>query len=70
MNRSYVSSSNLRAVGYDHDSSVLEVEFHNGYIYQYRGVPSFVYSSLMNASSKGQYFNGFIRDRYPYRKVR
>ncbi|MBD9165871.1 MAG: KTSC domain-containing protein [Parabacteroides johnsonii] len=70
MNRNYVSSSNLRSVGYDQDSRILEVQFHNGHVYQYRGVPLSVYSSLMSASSKGQYFNGFIRDRYPCRKVR
>lgn len=70
MIRNYVSSSNLQSVGYDRDSSILEVKFHNGHVYQYRGVPSLVYASLMNASSKGQFFNGHIRDRYPYRKIR
>lgn len=39
MNRNPVSSSNVKSVGYDSESSRLEVEFHHGGIYQYYGVP-------------------------------
>ena len=70
MNRQPVTSSNLRSVGYDSTSQVLEIEFHSGGIYQYLNVPSNVHSSLLTAGSKGSYFQTFIKDRYAYRKIR
>jgi hypothetical protein len=69
MKRQFVSSSNLRSVGYDMDSHVLEIEFHNGGIYQYFGVPLSVYDALMSAASHGKYFHRNIRNRYSYAKV-
>ncbi|WP_447886998.1 KTSC domain-containing protein [Serratia fonticola] len=43
--------------------------FLNGTIYQYSGVPSGIYQSLMNATSKGGYFSSTIRNRFPTRKI-
>lgn len=70
MERSPVSSSNLRSVGYDRDSSTLEIEFNGGAIYQYLNVPMYVFQELMNASSHGSYFSAHIRDSYQYRRIR
>ena len=56
-----VSSSNLSAVGYNFDSSTLRVEFLKGGLYEYQGVPSDVYEGLINAGSKGTYFDQFIK---------
>ena len=70
MTRISVSSSNLRSIGYDSISQTLEVEFHNGSIYQYSSVPSSVYEALMSASSHGSYFNQHIKKgSYPYTKI-
>jgi hypothetical protein len=69
MNRTPVSSSNLRSIGYDSTSKVLEIEFHSGGIYQYSNVPESVYRGLMAASSHGQYFHQHIKDVYSYRRV-
>lgn len=72
MIRKSVISSNLRSVGFDSDTQVLEVEFHNGSVYRYSRVPANVYYGLLNAHSKGTYFDRVIRDyplRYPYRKI-
>ena len=70
MNRTPVSSSNLSSVGYDEDTQVLEVEFNNGGIYQYFGVPAAVYEGLMNAVSHGQYFDRHVKKAgYRYEKV-
>ncbi len=71
MNRMPVSSSNLRAVGYDPDTRTLEVEFLNGGLYSYSGVPASVYAGLMSASSHGSYFNVNIKKAsYPFKKLR
>jgi hypothetical protein len=69
MIRQPVVSSDLRAVGYDAARRILEVEFHSGGIYQYFGVPSSVYSGLLQAGSKGRYLHTFIKGRYTYQKV-
>ncbi len=70
MNRTSVSSSNLASVGYDSSIQVLEVEFLDGGIYQYSGVPSSVYAGLMASSSHGAYFDQHVKKSgYSYRKV-
>ena len=67
MNRIFVSSSNLRSVGYENNT--LEIEFHSGGIYQYYGVPSDTYYSLISAGSVGKYFHDFIKPFYPGVKI-
>jgi hypothetical protein len=69
MQRTPVSSSNLRSVGYDATSQTLEIEFHSGGIYQYFGVPANIYQGLMAAGSHGKYFHAHIKDVYRYRHV-
>jgi hypothetical protein len=71
MDRDYVSSSNLRSVGYDPEDEILEIEFHSGSIYQYFNVPEYRYEGLMNASSKGSYFDAYIKKgNHRYRRIR
>lgn len=69
MERYVVASSNLRSVGYDANSQTLEVEFINGTIYQYYGVPENIHEQLMQQQSKGRFLNIYIRNQYPYSRV-
>ena len=62
MNRISVASSNIKSVGYE--NGTLEIAFNSGGIYQYLGVHLNIYQGLMAASSKGGYFNRFIKDSY------
>lgn len=57
-----VNSTAIRAVGYD--GSTLTVEFHSGRVYDHPHVPYPVYAGLMQASSKGAYYNQHIRGKY------
>lgn len=66
MERTPVSSSNISAVGYDADSQVLEVEFTNGAVYSYSGVPPGEYEGFMSADSKGKYLHANIKNHYPF----
>lgn len=70
MQRKAVDSTTMRSVGYQAKSRILEIEFDSGMVYQYVGVPAKVYAQLLRAESKGRYFNGEIRDVYPYVQVR
>ncbi|MBU4299494.1 KTSC domain-containing protein [Patescibacteria group bacterium] len=69
MKRIPISSSNVRSIGYDLRSAVLEVEFTSGDVYQYFDVPEHLYQQLMNALSKGQFLNDYIKYNYRYQKV-
>ena len=64
MERERVSSSNIASVGYEPGSNLLEVEFLNGSIYQYRDVPKNVYEDFMASRSLGSYLNSRIRGKY------
>lgn len=70
MDRTDVVSSNLKSVGYDEGSETLEIEFHNGSVYQYFGVPPEEHRELMDADSHGKYLAAEIKDKYRYEKVR
>ena len=71
MNLVPVSSSNLRAVGYDPTTQTLQVAFLNGRLYEYSGVPASVHAGLMAASSHGSYFDSHVKKGpYRYRKLR
>lgn len=59
-----VVSSALANIEYDRPARMLEVRFVNGRTYRYADVPPDVYEALMNAGSKGLYFNSQIRNRY------
>lgn len=62
-------SSNVAAVGYDADPKTLRVEFRNGSIYEYTGVPAQQFGELCAAPSVGRYHNESIK-RYPHRQIR
>ncbi|OIJ63172.1 KTSC domain-containing protein [Streptomyces mangrovisoli] len=68
MERTAVRSSHVRSVGYA--GGILEVEFHNGSVYQYRGVPVHVYTRLVSAPSKGTYLDRAVKGIYAYSRVR
>ena len=69
MDRSPVASTNVSSVGYDANTQTLEVEFQSGRVYQYYGVPDNAHEQMMQASSKGQFLNYYIKNSYPYSRV-
>lgn len=69
MKMTHVDSSNVEAVGYDEDSSTLQVEFKNGATYQYFDVPENIFFGLRDADSVGGYLAARIKGAYRYSKV-
>ncbi len=69
MERYNTASSNIRSEGYDPQTQTLEVEFINGAIYQYYGVPENIHDQMMKEQSKGRFLNTYIRNQYPYSRV-
>lgn len=64
MQRQRIQSSAIATVGYDPISKTLEIEFYQTGIYSFHGVPSHIHAGQMGASSKGTYYNDYIRDQY------
>lgn len=69
MKRTGIESSNLKSVGYDAETQTLEVEFHNGAVYQYKKVPRSKVKALFFAPSAGRFFNTEIKKSYEYEQV-
>ena len=62
-------STAIGRIAYTADDRELDVTFiGSGRTYTYIGVEPEVHEAFVRASSKGQYFNARIRDRYPFRK--
>ncbi len=65
-----VESSSLATVAYCHQRAILQVEFRDGSIYHYFGVPIHTYRDLLQDDSKGAYFNRHIRNLFPHAPLR
>ena len=64
-----VESTTLATVAYDEFRELLQREFCSRAVHVYFGVPPVVHQALLDAPSKGGYFNRTIRGRYPYRPL-
>ena len=65
-----VKSSNIKAIGFDEQSSTLRIAFHaTADVYDYASVPQRVYSLLLASPSKGEFFREHIKDRYRFTKA-
>lgn len=62
-------SSTISSMGYSREAKMLEVEFSDGEIYRYLGVPESEYRNFLEASSKGAYLNRKIKKLYRHLKV-
>jgi lysyl-tRNA synthetase class 2 len=67
MARQPVDSSMIVSLGYNPLTKVLEVEFRNGRVVEYHGVPSDVHRDMMEAHSKGQFLARAVKPNYPFR---
>jgi len=70
MERRIVTSSVVRAIGYDAEARALEIDFHTGRRYRYENVPAEIYTELVESDSIGATFNECVRDAYPSKRLR
>lgn len=57
-------SSMLTSIGFDSATSILEIEFKNGTVWQYNEFPEYMWYEFQSAESKGKYFHANIREQY------
>ena len=67
MNRQPVDSSRISSVGWE--NNVLQIEFHNGAVYNYYDVTHNEYIDFMNAGSLGHELS-ILDKRHKYERVR
>ena len=61
--------STITFVRYDHDARELDITFTSGKTYRYVNVPLEVYVDLIDAESKGEFFNHNIKDVFVHTAV-
>jgi hypothetical protein len=69
MHRQPLDSTAIVSAGYDAASQQLEIEFRNGRVYRYLGVPQGVYDFLLRARSKGGFVNRMVDGHYAYEQL-
>ena len=69
MQRTQVLPGTIASVGYEAATATLELGFSSQEVYQYFNVPLRNYIELMNATSKGDYFNHNIKDFFESKKI-
>jgi hypothetical protein len=70
MERKRVNSSKIRAAGYDFKSQLLEVEFTDGKLVQYRGVSPELHRQFMAAPSPTSFFEDKIDENFPSSRIK
>ncbi len=64
MQRSPVSFSKIKSIGYDASVWGMEVEFTVGGIFLYKRVPMEIYRNLLSAQNKDKYFDETIEGKF------
>ena len=68
----YIQSDNVSAAGYDELSMVMTVQFDNGALYEYYGVPSDLWTSFVAAQPHPWSQVGYprlVQDAVPYKRI-
>lgn len=66
-----VTSSQISAIGHDHETSTLAIQFKSGGLYHYANVTHEEYIAFASAESVGSFFYRNIKNnpqKYPYTK--
>jgi len=66
----HVQSSVMTFVKFDDEAGELDITFTSGKTYRYLQVPAEIYDGLLDAESKGEFFNDSIKDAFVYSEVR
>jgi YD repeat-containing protein len=70
MERKRLNSSKIRSVGYDAKAQLLEIEFSDGKVVQYRGVSPEVHRQFMAAPSATSFFEDKIDESFPSSRIK
>lgn len=63
-------SSHLSKSKYNAFDRTLDIQFQNGGVYRYHGVPPGEHQAFLSAPSQGQYLHMYIKDYYHAEQLR
>lgn len=64
-----LKSSKLRAAGYDDRARIMEIEFANGDIFEYKGVSPETYRQLMASPSPNSFFEDKVEEAFSGKRI-
>jgi hypothetical protein len=65
----HVESAVVTSIRYDNNTRALDITFTSGETYRYSNVPRDIYVALLDAESKGEFFNDRVKGVFPFTKV-
>ena len=66
-----VNSTNIIRAGHDPKSLELEIQFQNGTVYRYKGVPRGLYNGIFTSDSPGVFFRkNIIGGKFKFKKIK
>jgi KTSC domain len=65
----FLVSSTIKSVEYDEGARELDITFTSGKRYRYFNVPLEIYAELLDAGSKGKFFNDNIKGAFAFAEV-
>ena len=65
----HVQSTVMTSIRYDNKTRALDITFTSGEAYRYSNFPRDIYVALLDAESKGEFFNDHIKGVFPFTKV-
>jgi KTSC domain len=63
-------SSHLTRSKHNQMDHTMDVEFQNGSVYRYHGVPPQEYQRFLDAPSQGRYHSDFIKSNYVVKRIK
>lgn len=69
MNRQNISSSMIASIGYETNTSTLEIEFNSGAVWHYYDFSESMWYEFANAESHGKYFHAHIKNQFNEARV-
>ncbi len=69
MDRQFIESKMIKSIGYDAQSSTLEIEFNSGAVWQYFDFQESLWYEFENSESKGKFFHREIKNQYSESRV-
>lgn len=65
-----VKSSRIASIAYDEPSCTLEICFRDKTTLQFQGVPARIFRDFLIVVSKGRFYDGVIKGKFPQQRMR
>jgi len=60
LDRKKVKSKKIESIAYNRESFTMEIEFKNGDIFRYFGIPDYIFENFLNSPEKDLFYSKYI----------